>query len=411
MKFSEFNKLQNQTNASKLLHLPHIEELTYQGVIQIQNAISILSDVRDELAGNTKAHINTTMKIDGNPSIICGYHPETNEFFVAKKSLFNTDPQYYTSEQSVLSSNLPPALQERFIAALRWLPLVVKSGIYQGDLLHIRTDIESDVIDGKAYWLMHPNTIVYAVPQDSEFGEYLVKTNIGVVFHTKYTGNTLSSLVASSDVTSKDFEYNDNVWVSSAEIHNFAGTVTLTKGETQDLTDLINTARKIFNKIASNTLLILSENKELTKLIEIYNNSHIRQGMFITDSKKHVSGLIDWIHNRYEAEAEKRVTARGKQTQYDKRAEILKFFDESNIDNLSMLFDLQIALVNAKVMIINHFDKISNMKTFIKTDDGFKVTGSEGVVVVDKLSSNTVKLVDRLSFSHYNFSSRVIKGW
>jgi hypothetical protein len=218
-------------------------------------------------------------------------------------------------------------------------------------------------------------------------------------------------LVASSDVTSKDFEYNDNVWVSSAEIHNFAGTVTLTKGETQDLTDLINTARKIFNKIASNTLLILSENKELTKLIEIYNNSHIRQGMFITDSKKHVSGLIDWIHNRYEAEAEKRVTARGKQTQYDKRAEILKFFDESNIDNLSMLFDLQIALVNAKVMIINHFDKISNMKTFIKTDDGFKVTGSEGVVVVDKLSSNTVKLVDRLSFSHYNFSSRVIKGW
>ena len=41
---------------------------------------------------------------------------------------------------------------------------------------------------------------------------------------------------------------------------------------------------------------------------------------------------------------------------------------------------------------------------------GFKVTGSEGFVAIDK-SGGAVKLVDRLEFSMNNFSKDVIKGW
>ena len=51
------------------------------------------------------------------------------------------------------------------------------------------------------------------------------------------------------------------------------------------------------------------------------------------------------------------------------------------------------------------------MSTFVRTKQGFKVTGQEGVVAIDKIGGGAIKLVDRLEFSYNNFSKDVIKGW
>jgi hypothetical protein len=69
------------------------------------------------------------------------------------------------------------------------------------------------------------------------------------------------------------------------------------------------------------------------------------------------------------------------------------------------------AIVNAKLIIINRLDRLKKIDTFVRTKNGFKVTGSEGFVAVDKTKGGAVKLVDRLEFSMNNFSSDVIKGW
>ena len=57
--------------------------------------------------------------------------------------------------------------------------------------------------------------------------------------------------------------------------------------------------------------------------------------------------------------------------------------------------------------------KLQQMKqvtgSFLRTDDGFKVTNPEGFVAVDKLKGNAVKLIDRLEFSHANFTAA--KNW
>jgi hypothetical protein len=47
--------------------------------------------------------------------------------------------------------------------------------------------------------------------------------------------------------------------------------------------------------------------------------------------------------------------------------------------------------------------------TFVQTEDGYKITNPEGFVAVDKLKGNAVKLVDRLEFSHLNFTAQ--KNW
>jgi hypothetical protein len=54
-------------------------------------------------------------------------------------------------------------------------------------------------------------------------------------------------------------------------------------------------------------------------------------------------------------------------------------------------------------------ETIKSIGTFIRTDDGFKVTAPEGFVAVDRLKGSAVKLIDRLEFSQANFNAA--KNW
>ena len=45
----------------------------------------------------------------------------------------------------------------------------------------------------------------------------------------------------------------------------------------------------------------------------------------------------------------------------------------------------------------------------MKTPKGYKTTGAEGYVAIDKLGGGAVKLVDRLEFSRANFN--MAKDW
>ena len=75
------------------------------------------------------------------------------------------------------------------------------------------------------------------------------------------------------------------------------------------------------------------------------------------------------------------------------------------------MFELQKVMVLAKLKLINILNKLAKIKTFVKTQNGYKVTGEEGYVAIDKLGGDAVKIVDRMEFSYYNFSKDILKGW
>jgi hypothetical protein len=54
---------------------------------------------------------------------------------------------------------------------------------------------------------------------------------------------------------------------------------------------------------------------------------------------------------------------------------------------------------------------LNSAETFLKTRKGYKVTGQEGYVAIDKLGGDAVKIVDRMEFSYANFSPNILKGW
>jgi hypothetical protein len=66
-------------------------------------------------------------------------------------------------------------------------------------------------------------------------------------------------------------------------------------------------------------------------------------------------------------------------------------------------------IVDAKLMVVRKLETIKSIGTFVKTENGFRVTAPEGFVAVDRIKGNAVKLVDRLEFSQANFNAQ--KNW
>ena len=57
------------------------------------------------MKGNSKSAVNMTVKWDTGQAIWAGKHPEDGRFFVAKKSLFNKQPLFYTSESEIKNAS------------------------------------------------------------------------------------------------------------------------------------------------------------------------------------------------------------------------------------------------------------------------------------------------------------------
>ena len=89
----------------------------------------------------------------------------------------------------------------------------------------------------------------------------------------------------------------------------------------------------------------------------------------------------------------------------------MKFFSATNRASLIKMIELQKTIVLAKLKLINKLNSLKSIDTFVKTKQGYKVTGEEGYVAIDTLGGDAVKLVDRMEFSYNNFSSDILKGW
>jgi Asp-tRNA(Asn)/Glu-tRNA(Gln) amidotransferase C subunit len=187
--------------------------------------------------------------------------------------------------------------------------------------------------------------------------------------------------------------------------------VTMSAKETEDVNKKLSEIGFLFNQIGASTLKTLENNRDLAQTIETFNNTFVRKGEQIKDTAKHVNALIKWVTARYQKEIDKRKTEKGKNAQMIKRDEFLKFFSQKNKENLKKIFDLQKLIIVVKLKLINILNKLKSIDTFVKTPNGFKVTGEEGYVAIDKLGGDAVKIVDRLEFSYNNFSPDILKGW
>ena len=390
----------------------HLEDqVIYGGVKGARDAILALRSLRDMLAGNASKSVDVTVKWDGAPAVFAGKDPGDGQFFVAKKGVFNATPKVYKSHADI-DADTSGDLSDKLKAAFDALKSANIKDVIQGDIMFVKSDLKKDKIDGQEYITFHPNTIVYAVPTGTPMAKEISKANIGIVWHTTYKGKTFEEMKASFSVDMKQLNGAKGMWAQDATLRDLSGTVTLTKKDTEEVTKALSVAGTIFKKIASSTLRQIEQNQDIAKIIETHNNSYVRKGQKVVNTTKHVTSLIKYINDKYGKEIDKRSSEKGKQTQIAKRDDLLKFFSPANKANLKLIFDLQNAIVDGKLKLINKLNSIAKYDAFVQTKKGYKVkTGAEGFVAIDKLGGDAVKLVDRLEFSYNNFSPDILKGW
>ena len=409
-----FKDMLTESKAGKNLHLEHLEdEILNFGVDGGRAAINFLRSLRDMLAGSTRSSVNMTVKWDGAPAIFAGIEPETGDFFVAKKSVFNVNPKLYKTDADI-DDDLSGNLNEKFKVALAELPKLGIKGVLQGDLM-FTDDIETDTIDGTEYYTFQPNTIVYAAPVNSDLGKQMNSAKMGIVWHTTYTGKKLQDMKASFGADISKLNKVPSVWMDDATYKDVSGKATFTEKETEAITAILSQTGRTFNKISGPKLrAFLRFQDSLTGTLvgaslKTYNNSKVRAGEKITNPRSHAKGYEKWVFDSIQKQIDKAKSDKGKQKYTNIQKEYVREV-KRHTTNLVQVITFQNLLVDAKMQIVKKLNSVKGLTdTFIRTPNGYKVTNPEGYVAIDRVSGGAVKLVDRMEFSFNNFTA--VKAW
>lgn len=404
-----FTEFLVEDKEGKNLHLEHLEdEVLNGGVNGTRGAINFLLSLRDMLAGHADSRVNITTKWDGAPSIFAGINPDNGKFFVGTKGVFAKNAKLNYTDEDIDKNHPGEGLNRKLKIALRYLPLLGIKGVLQGDIMFTAGDLKKEKIDGENLITFQPNTIVYAVPENTPLAQRIQKAQLGVVWHTTYTGRKLEDMKASFGADIGSLAHTQMVWYRGADFVDATGTATFTAADTKALGTILSDAGYLFRTISPRTLNEIATNDTYKIMIKAWNNSKVRSGLKITNTVSHVTGLINSIEAKMNKEIESAKKADTKRKREQEKNIVMRWL-RSNRNELKKIFDLQNLLVDAKHMIVRKLQQVKDIGTFIKTDDGFRVTSPEGFVAIDKLKGNAVKLVDRLEFSHANFTAT--KAW
>ena len=404
-----FTEYLTEGKEGKNLHLEHIEDqVLNRGVAGAREAINFLQSLRNMLAGHADTKMNITTKWDGAPAVFAGTNPENGKFFVGTKGIFAKNAKLNYTDDDIDRNHPAEGLNVKLKMALRYLPKLGIKGILQGDMMFSKGDLKKETIDGENYITFQPNTIVYAVPTSSKLAQMMMAAQVGIVFHTSYTGQKMEDMKASFNIDIGRLATTKDVWFRDASFTDASGSATFTEEETKQITTILSLAGRTFQTIPALTLNRISSSDTILEYIKTFNNTKVREGKKITDTRAHTLELVRFVEAKLNKEIAKVKREDTKRKKAAEKTEIMRFFRSSAM-SLKTIFDLQNLLVDAKLMIIRKLETIKSIGTFIRTDDGFRITAPEGFVAVSKTTGGALKLVDRLEFSQANFTAA--KNW
>ena len=403
---------------SKNTHLEHIEdELINLGKDGVERAFEMFTNLLNTLQGHTNETVDITTKWDGAPAIFAGTDPADGKFFVGTKGVFAQQPKmnkritdinkFHGDVKRGDSKQDKSSLRRKLKTAFRALKhLNIDGYVLQGDMLYTKDSIRRATIDGKEHLIFKPNTISYAVPVDSDLAAQILDSQMGIVFHTLYTGGpTIHDMQASFGFKADKLLQHKDVWFDDATFKDVSGQVKLTPEETTEIREKIRECRNHFWQI-QDVLKFLNTTDKISNLkmdLKAHINSAIKtKGEFEADSVTFANTFIDRFIQKTSRDIEKLKTEKGqirKKAAMEAGIEFLR----GNQSEIQMMYDMYLKLMDIKNIFVLKLSNLRAMDSFIEQEDGsFLVTKPEGFVAVDHIG-NAVKLVDRLEFSKANF--------
>jgi len=391
----------------KNTHLEHLEDnILNDGSQGGKEAVAFLRSL-GQMLDQGAADARITVKWDGAPAIICGINPDNGRFFVGTKSVFNkVSPKIAYSQEDVDGMYPPGQLAEKLKDAYKYLSKLSIPNVVQGDLLFTDDKYEAN-IGGDTCIAFQPNTIVYAVPKDSDIGQKIAEAKFGIVFHTQYSGRTLDAMTASFGGI--NIQGNSDVFVTSSDFKNASGEANMSPAEKTTYMNLVNKTEGSL-KQASRFLDMMKENNmnkfTLSLMFKTFFNRYVREGKSLIGARNTARDFAQYFSNALDKEIATKKMKSTKDKYLELKNKGLKFIAD-NQQAIYMTVASYMNLQAAKNFMIRKLQKVNTFGTFLRTPDGYRVTAPEGFVAIR--SGRALKLVDRLEFSRANFTAD--KNW
>lgn len=349
----------------QLKHIEHPEDLilteSYEGFAKVKQ---IYDDAYGRLLNESRNGISFTMKMDGSPSIVFGDHPETGQFFVGTKSVFNKKPKInYNFSDIRKNHGNNSELVEKLCQCLTHLPKITPPGaIFQGDLMF--TEDSLDVVGNEHRFT--PNCITYSLKECYElYNELAHYAKLGIYVHTEYDKKfqvlfkRTNSILENEDVMTRFGEI--------ISVYNSQNTCRAFR--------ILNTAETYFKLNVDVDKLGMHED-----LLRIYINKCI----FSKETPNAIQ-YIDFLMQRTRESNAKIYSLRSHAKEY-----------QNDIDGLLLVHRL---LQDVKHVFLEQLCAHSTMDYFING----KQTKPEGVVIRDNNTESFYKLTNRHEFNASNY--------
>ena len=398
--------------SGKNVHLEHLEdEIINLGAEGGVKAIKVLRGLGQFMTGTGQKRMPITTKWDGAPAVICGTDPSDGKFFVATKtgafSKLLASQKLCKSPEDV-RKHYTGQLQEKLLASLEHLESLNIKGVLQGDLM-FTNDTKEQKILGENFVTFRPNTITYAAKMGSELQKKISRAKIGIVFNTKYTGNTIASMQESFIINDNDFTANPDVWVEKADFKDIGGLCVFSTSERQKYDKAVNMAEGSLRQ-ASGTLNAIQSGKKPLQIdteCKKFFNSYVREGREIPSVNIAYNQFMHHMGKEYDKKIKPLKTLKSQEKKVSEFLHMIKFL-EDNEKGIKMVIASYMNIQFCKKMIIKKMSKVTSLNLFVDMGNGdYKVTSPEGFVAIT--SQGAIKLIDRLEFSRLNFV--VPKQW
>ena len=391
-------------------HIDHLEENILnkgkQGVIeaisQIESSIAYFVDESD---------YKISTKFDGAPAIVAGL--DTNgKFFVASKSAFAKNPKINYTDQDIIDNHGTGGLTDKLKLALRYLPSLNIKGIYQMDYMfdpQMKIQETPQTIDGvvneNRFTTFTPNTIKYAVTENSPYGDEINKAKIGVAIHIEYMVQNGILKVKKYTSAPEEFSPSSTVFVFNVLANKPKNAKSsFSKLLLKDVQKKKNQVLKLADKVDFSSL------DDYTALLKTYINSEIRAGRFLEDTSISTEEFVNWISGKFVKDIEKLKSEKGKEKKTAQMRNTLSALKKLR-PSIKNAFEITKIIANLKNNLIKIFNEITQndlLGTYLEDAPGeWQTTAPEGFALsrVDADGAQITKLVDRGEFSAANFGT------
>ena len=388
----------------KRTHLEHIEDIIitdgYEGGKAV---VEYFRGLLLTLKGTSSEAVKVSVKWDGAPAVICGINPDNGKFFVGTKSVFAQSPKINYTKRDIANNHGTDDLGQKLLKCLVHLKKINMNGVYQGDLLFTDEDITRKNIDGKPHITFNPNTITYAVPEQSELGKQIDAAKVGIIFHTTYVGDTLADMDATAGADIDQFSKNSSVFFDNASYKDVSGSAKFTDDETKSFLNEIEKLESLLTKVPRNLINLFGANQDFVPYFQMYINAMVKQGQLPSNSTQFLQGFRKFYIERMQQQISGLKAQKALALRQDKIKQMPQFLSKLKLPLQNMLtFYKQVQRM--KLIVLKKMNQAMAIGTFQQTDNGLQVTEPEGFVAVDK-TGGAVKLVDRLGFSRRNLTA------